>query len=181
MPVQHINNDILRKMKRADTKEKTIRLIEKLRHILGEVVLRTTIIVGFPSETDEQFEEVIDFIRWAKFDALGCFTFYPELETPAAALPGQIPQHIKDNRADQLMLIQQKIAFQKAKQKIGTELLCLVDEVDDKQARGRFFGQAPHIDSICHINNCSARGGKFIRTKVTAAQDYDLITEQIYD
>ena len=93
-----------------------------------------------------------------------------------------MPGDIKNIRADQLMLIQQKIAFEKAKQRMGNEYLLLVDEVDDSGGgKGRFFGQAPHIDSICHIDGCSARAGKFIRAKVTATADYDLVVEQIND
>lgn len=182
MPIQHVNNEVLKKMLRPDRRENTVRLIEKLRRAMADVVLRTTIIVGFPGETDEQFEELLDFVRWAKFDALGCFTFYPELETAAANLGGQVPGEIKSSRADQLMLIQQKIAFEKARQRIGNEYLVLVDEVDESgRGKGRFFGQAPHIDSICHIDRCPVRAGKFIRTKVAATADYDLVVVQIND
>lgn len=182
MPIQHINNDILESMKRSDRKEKIITLIEKLRAAMPDVVLRTTIIVGYPGETKEQFAELLNFVKWARFDALGCFTFYPELETAAANLPGQVPEEIKTARADELMLTQQQIAFEKAKDRVGSEILCLVDELDKKQnAIGRFYGQAPHIDSLCFINNCTAKPGEFIRAKIIETKDYDLIAEQIDD
>lgn len=182
MPIQHINNDILKSMHRNDRKEKTIALIEKLRSAMPDVVLRTTIIVGYPGETDEQSAELVDFVKWAKFDALGCFTFYPELGTGAAALAGQVPDEIKTARAEELMLTQQQIAFEKASGRIGDEIVCLVDEFDDQRnALGRFYGQAPHIDSVCLINNCSAQPGEFIRAKVTGTRDYDLIVDQIND
>lgn len=182
MPIQHINNDILKSMKRSDRKEKIIALIEKLRAAMPDVVLRTTIIVGYPGETKEQFAELLDFVKWARFEALGCFTFYPELETAAANLPGQVPEEIKTARADELMLTQQQIAFEKAKDRIGSEILCLVDELDTKQnAIGRFYGQAPHIDSLCFINNCTAKPGEFIRAKIIGTKDYDLIAERIDD
>lgn len=182
MPIQHINNDILKSMKRSDRKEKIIALIEKLRTAMPDVVLRTTIIVGYPGETKEQFAELLDFVKWARFDALGCFTFYPELETVAANLPSQVPEEIKTARAEELMLTQQRIAFEKAKDRIGSEILCLVDELDTKQnAIGRFYGQAPHIDSLCFINNCTAKPGEFIRAKIIETKDYDLIAERIDD
>lgn len=181
MPIQHINDEILRNMCRIDRKERTIELIEKLRSVMPDVVLRTTVIVGFPGETESQFDELLDFIRWAKFDALGCFTFYPELETAAAELPGQIPQAVKDQRAEKLMLTQQQIAFALGKNRIGQELTCLVDEVDENGVcYGRFYGQAPHIDSICIIRDCHERTGSFLETKVTDTKDYDLVTRALF-
>jgi len=183
MPVQHINNDILKAMKRTDTEEKTTALIEKLRSAMPDVVLRTTIIVGFPGETDAQFDQLLDFVRWAKFDALGCFTFYPEEGTPAAKLPDQISEDIKQQRFRELMLAQQEIAFEKADQLIGKEINILVDEFSapdgDDPAVGRYFGQAPEIDSICYINSCSAAPGEFINAKITKRTDYDLVAKQI--
>lgn len=180
MPIQHINNDILKAMRRSDRKEKTVSLIEKIRTTMPDVVLRTTIITGFPGETDAHFDELLEFIQWAKFDALGCFTFYPEIGTPAADMPNRVPDDIKQARADRLMVAQQKIAFEKNAQRIGTELTCLLDEVDaDGNGVGRFYGQAPHIDSVCFIDNCTAEPGRFVKTKVIRTQDYDLIVEQI--
>ena len=106
MPMQHVNNTILKNMHRVDTKEHTQRLIENLRGAMPDAVLRTTIIVGFPGETDEQFEELLEFVTWAKFDALGCFTFYAEKDTAAAVMPDQVPEKIKHQRADRLMQTQ---------------------------------------------------------------------------
>jgi ribosomal protein S12 methylthiotransferase len=180
MPMQHINNTILKNMHRVDTKEHTQQLIEKLRSAMPDVALRTTIMVGFPSETDEQFEELLEFINWARFDALGCFTFYAEEGTAAAAMPEQVPEKIKEERADKLMRTQQKIAFAANQKRVGMELSCLVDSVDEhKNGKGRFYGQAPHIDSICIINNCTARPGEFIKTRVTGVKGYDLTAEEI--
>jgi ribosomal protein S12 methylthiotransferase len=180
MPIQHINNDILKAMRRSDRKEKTVSLIEKFRKAMPNVVLRTTIIAGFPGETDAQFDELMEFIQWAKFDALGCFTFYPEIGTPAADMPDQVPDDVKQDRADRLMAAQQKIAFAKNEQRVGSELTCLIDDVDEQSnGVGRFYGQAPHIDSVCFIDNCTAQPGEFIKTKVTGAHDYDLIVEKI--
>ena len=126
--IQHISDEILKKMHRPDTKQKITALIEKLRKNIPDVVLRTTVIVGFPGETMEQFEELVDFIKQVRFDALGCFTFWPEDGTKAAQLPGRIPQETKENRRQQLMLAQQQIAFEKNKARQGQVIECLIDE-----------------------------------------------------
>ena len=180
IPIQHVNNEILKAMRRPDTKEKLQRLIEKLRSAIPDSLLRTTVIVGFPSETDQQFKELLDFIEWAGFDALGCFKFYPESGTIAGAMPAQVPDRVKQQRLDELMLTQQKIAFAKNKSRIGGKLTCLVDSIDNKDtAQGRFYGQAPDIDSICIIKNCSAKPGQFINAKVVGTKDYDLLVRQM--
>lgn len=180
MPVQHINDDVLKAMRRGDRKENIAELIEKLRRAMPDVALRTTIIVGFPGESDEQFEELLDFVRWAKFDALGCFGFYAEEGTAAAQMPGQLSEEIKKERVDRLMLAQQEIAFAKGQERMGQELVCLVDEPDGSGlGRGRFYGQAPEIDSICYIEKCSAKPGEFISVKVVGSRDYDLVVRPI--
>jgi len=180
IPIQHVNNKILRAMRRPDTRDRLERLIDKLRRTIPDIVLRTTLIVGFPGETDRQFAELLKFIKWAEFDALGCFQFYPESGTAAAKMPRQVPEPVKQERLEKLMLTQQKIAFAKNKSRIGSNFICLVDSVDDKgTGRGRFYGQAPKVDSICIIEDCSAIAGQFINTEVTDTKDYDLIVRQI--
>ena len=180
IPIQHINNTILKAMRRPDSKDQLKQLIEQLRGAMPDIILRTTVIVGFPSETDHQFAELLDFIKWAQFDALGGFPFYAESGTPAAQMPGQVSEKVKEQRLEELMLTQQKIAFTKNKNRIGSQLTCLVDAVDsENEGRGRFYGQAPDIDSICIIKKCKAQPGDFIKAKVTATKDYDLIVEQI--
>jgi len=179
IPIQHVNNKILKAMRRPDSKDQLKRLIEKLRNAMPDIILRTTVIVGFPGETDHQFAELLDFIKWAKFDALGCFSFYPESGTAAAQMPGQVSEKIKQQRLEELMLTQQKIAFTKNKNRIGGNLICLVDCIENRDGKGRFYGQAPDIDSVCIIKNCQARTGEFINAKVIATKDYDLLVEQI--
>ena len=180
IPLQHINNRILKDMHRSDTKESIFALIEKLRMGLPDSVLRTTFIVGFPGETDEQFNELLDFVQSVQFDALGAFKYYAESGTGAAEMSGQVPDKLKRQRLKELMLAQQKIAFAKNRSRIGSELTCLVDSVETKgAARGRFYGQAPDIDSNCIIKSCSAKTGGFINTRVIGAKDYDLVVEQI--
>lgn len=179
MPIQHINNQILKSMCRADTKEHTVELIEKIRTRIPDAVLRTTVIVGYPGETDQQFEELLDFVRWAKFDALGCFRFSPEPGTAAADLSDQLPESVKHDRADTLMKLQQQIAFDRMDARVGKEYRVLVDEIYENQAVGRFFGQAPHIDSVCKITDPSVPYGTFIQAKVIARDEYDLIVSPL--
>ena len=180
IPIQHVNNKILKAMRRPDSKDQLKRLIEKLRSAMPDIILRTTLIVGFPGESDQQFTELLDFIKLAQFDALGSFMFYAESGTAAAQMPHQVSEKVKQQRLEELMLNQQKIAFTKNKNKIGSNLICLVDDVDsENEGRGRFYGQAPDIDSVCIIKNVSARPGEFINAKVIATKDYDLLVERI--
>lgn len=180
MPVQHVNNRILRSMRRPDSKEQICSLIEKLRRAVAGIVLRTTLIVGFPGETDREFDELLEFVRWARFDALGCFKFCAEDGTAAAEMPGQVPEEVKEDRREELMLTQQQIAFAKNERRIGSELVCLVDSAGpDGSGRGRFYGQAPEIDSVCIIESCTAGPGRFVRVEVLEAKDYDLIVRQV--
>jgi len=180
IPIQHANNKILKAMRRPDTADQLQQLIEKLRCAIPDIVLRTTVIVGFPGESERQFTELLEFVKWAEFDALGCFKFYAESGTAAAQMPGQVPKEVKQQRLEELMLTQQKIAFTKNKNRIGNKLTCLVDSVDSNRlSQGRFYGQAPDIDSVCIIKKCSAKSGEFINTKVVGTKDYDLLVEQI--
>ncbi|MHC4172091.1 MAG: 30S ribosomal protein S12 methylthiotransferase RimO [Planctomycetota bacterium] len=180
IPIQHTNGEILKAMRRPDTKDRLGRLIKNLRSAMSDIVLRTTVIIGFPGETDQQFAELVDFVKWAEFDALGCFKFYPESGTSAAEMPAQVPEKVKQQRLEELMLTQQRIAFAKNKNRVDGKLICLVDSVDSEGlGRGRFYGQAPDIDSVCVIKSCSARSGQFINTKVVGTKDYDLLVEQI--
>jgi ribosomal protein S12 methylthiotransferase len=180
IPIQHVNNKTLKAMRRPDSKNQLKQLIEKLRHAMPDIILRTTLIVGFPGESDRQFSELLAFVKWAQFDALGSFKFYPESGTAAAKMPHQVSEKVKQHRLDELMLIQQKIAFTKNKNRIGSNFICLVDAVESQnEGRGRFYGQAPEIDSVCIIKNCQARPGEFINVKVVGTKDYDLLVEQI--
>lgn len=171
IPIQHANSRILRAMRRPASSEKLMHLIERIRRIMPDAVLRTTVIAGFPGETKAEFEELLQFIRWARFDALGCFRFYPEPGTPAAELAGQVADSIKQQRVDRVMRTQQAIAFAAQEARIGTQLTCLVDEDTGKgTGRGRFYGQAPEVDSVCLIRDCTASPGQFIRTRVIGAR-----------
>jgi ribosomal protein S12 methylthiotransferase len=180
IPLQHINNEILKSMRRQGSADQIRQLIEKLRAAVPEIVLRTTVIVGFPGETSEQFSELLDFIKWVEFDALGCFTFYSETGTPASQLPGQLPQEVKQQRFDELMMAQQEIVFSKMRRWLGRELLCLVDAVNsDGSGQGRYYGQAPLIDGVCLMDKCSAGVGEFTKVRIVGTKDYDFLVEQI--
>lgn len=180
IPIQHINNQILHSMRRSDTKEHTIGLIERLRKRLPDAVLRTTVIAGYPGETEAQFDELLDFIRWAKFDALGCFPFFPEPGTRAAQLPDRLPDDVRNQRADIVMETQQPIAFANVEKRIGSILKVLIDETGkSRQAVGRFFGQAPQIDSVCLVENTTAQAGTWIQAKAVKRSDYDLVVRPV--
>jgi ribosomal protein S12 methylthiotransferase len=137
------------------------------------------VIVGFPGESEGQFGELVEFIKWARFDALGCFRFYRESGTVAAEMGGQVPDEVKQRRYDELMLTQQQIAFAKNKKRVGSMIDCLVDAVGRKKgSRGRYYGQAPDIDSVCIIQNCRSEAGEFVNAKVVGVKDYDLVVRQ---
>ena len=180
VPIQHASDRILKAMRRPDTKEALRDLIERLRSAMSDIVLRTTVIVGFPGETQNDFDELMEFVRWAQFDALGAFTYFREAGTPAAEFPDQVPDDLKQDRFDALMRAQQGIAFAKNRERVGSRLTCLIDSLDSQgTGHGRFYGQAPDIDSICIIRNCAAEPGQLADVKVVGTQDYDLLAEQI--
>jgi ribosomal protein S12 methylthiotransferase len=188
IPIQHASDAILKAMRRPDTNRRLRKLVERLRAAVPDIVLRTTLIVGFPGETQKKFDELVEFVRWAQFDALGAFTFYPESGTPAATFPNQVPDEVKQSRLEELMLTQQEIAFAGNRRRVGSQLTCLIDSVEGRdRARGRFYGQAPDIDSVCIIKRRSParRGsarltpGQFVQAEVTGTQDYDLLARQI--
>ncbi|MBP8305260.1 MAG: 30S ribosomal protein S12 methylthiotransferase RimO [Phycisphaerae bacterium] len=180
IPVQHASDRILRAMRRPDRQDGLRSLVQRLRGAMPDVSLRTTVMVGFPGETDRDFEQLLDFIRWAGFDALGCFRFYPEPGTAAAAMQAQVPDPVKQERLDRVMRTQQAIAFAKQKARVGQTLTCLVDTLEaDGTGRGRFYGQAPEIDSLCIVQGCKVKPGRFVRARVVDTQDYDLVVKPL--
>jgi ribosomal protein S12 methylthiotransferase len=180
IPMQHVNDEILKAMRRPDSHESLRRLVERLRAAMPDIVLRTTLIVGFPGETDSHFNELLGFLREVRLDAVGAFTFFPEAGTPAASLPAQVPDEVKQARLDELMRTQQGIAFAKNEARIGSRLTCLIDTVgQDDTAVGRFYGQAPEIDSVCMIAGSSCEPGQFVDGQVVGTEGYDLRIERI--
>ena len=180
IPIQHASDTILRAMRRPDTQAGLRRTIEKLRAAMSDIVLRTTLIVGFPGETEEEFSELVEFVRWAQFDALGVFPFFPEPGTAAAEFANQVPDQIKQERLDTLMLAQQEIAFARNAGRVGSQVTCLIDSVDEEgMGYGRYYGQAPEIDSVCLVSGCAARPGQHVEVRVVGTKDYDLVVEEI--
>ena len=180
LPIQHANDTILKRMGRRTSKQELIDIVQKLRKEIPDICLRTTLITGFPGETQEQHEEVMEFIDTLEFDRLGAFTYSPEEDTPAATFEDQIDEAIKEDRQADIMELQQEIAFDKAEDMIGREVLVMIEgKVADENAYvGRTYRDAPNVDGLIFINtDVELISGDFAKVKVTGALDYDLIGE----
>ena len=180
LPIQHANDEILKRMGRRTSRQQLIDIIGKLRREIPDICLRTTLITGFPGETKEQHEELMDFVDEMEFDRLGVFTYSPEEDTPAALMPDQIDEEVKEERQAELMELQQDIAFDNAQDMVGREVLVMVEgKVADENAYvGRTYRDAPNVDGLIFINTDEELlSGDFARVKVTGAVDYDLIGE----
>lgn len=182
LPIQHASNEILKRMGRRTSKEQLIEIIGKLRKEIPDIALRTTLITGFPGETKEQHEELMDFVDEMEFDRLGVFTYSPEEDTPAATMDGQIEESVKEDRQAELMELQQDIAFDLAEDMIGREVLVMIEgKVADENAYvGRTYKDAPNVDGLIFVNTDEElMSGDFAKVKVTGALEYDLIGEII--
>ena len=180
LPIQHANDTILKRMGRRTSKQELIDIVQKLRKEIPDICLRTTLITGFPGETQEQHEEVMEFIDTLEFDRLGAFTYSPEKDTPAATFEDQIDEEVKEDRQADIMELQQEIAFDKAEDMIGREVLVMIEgKVADENAYvGRTYRDAPNVDGLIFINtDVELISGDFAKVKVTGALDYDLIGE----
>ena len=176
MPLQHINDVMLRRMQRRVKRAATEELIGKLREKIPNLVLRTTFIVGFPGETDEQFDELYDFVEETGFERMGVFTYSLEPGTPAEKLDGHLPDDVKNARRDELMALQQEIAFEYGDSLVGYELDVLIDEkVDDELWAGRSFADAPEIDGTVFIAGENLEVGQMVSVEILERKDYDLI------
>lgn len=180
LPIQHSEDEILRRMGRRTTRQQLISTVEKLRREIPDIVLRTTLITGFPGETKEQHEALMDFVDEMEFERLGVFTYSPEEDTPAADLPGQIPEEVKEERRAELMELQQEIVFDRAEEMAGKELLVMIEgKVADEDAYvGRTYMDAPNVDGLIFVNtDRELVSGDFAKVTVTGAAEYDLIGE----
>lgn len=180
MPIQHCSDDVLKRMGRKTTKNELIEIVNKLRKKIPDIVLRTTLIAGFPGETEEQHEEVMEFVDSMEFERLGVFTYSPEENTPAALMDNQISEETKEKWRDEIMELQQEIAFDKSESMIGRELLVMIEgKIADEPAYiGRTYMDAPGIDGNIFINTGEEfMSGDLVRVKVTGANEYDLIGE----
>ena len=182
LPIQHASDEILKRMGRRTSKAQLKEIIGKLREEIPDITLRTTLITGFPGETEEQHEELMEFVDEMEFDRLGVFTYSPEEDTPAALMDNQIEEEVKEDRQAELMELQQDIAFDLAEDMIGKEVLVLIEgKVADENAYvGRTYKDAPNVDGLIFVNTEEKlMSGDFARVKVTGALEYDLIGEII--
>jgi ribosomal protein S12 methylthiotransferase len=182
LPIQHASDAVLKRMGRKTSKAQLVEIIEKLRKEIPDISLRTTLITGFPGETQEQHEELKDFVDEMEFDRLGVFTYSPEEDTPAATMTEQIPEEVKEDRQAELMELQQEIAFDLAEDMVGREVLVMIEgKVADENAYvGRTYKDAPNVDGLIFINTDEElMSGDFARVRVTGALEYDLIGELI--
>lgn len=180
LPIQHASDGILKRMGRRTSKEELVHITSRLREEIPDITLRTTLITGFPGETQEQHEELMDFVDEMEFDRLGVFTYSPEEGTPAASMPDQIEESIKEDRRAELMELQQEIAFEQAENMIGKEVLVMIEgKVADENAYvGRTYKDAPNVDGLIFVNtDAELMSGDFAKVKVTGACEYDLIGE----
>src|SRR4051794_36660921 len=182
MPLQHINDRMLRRMQRRVTRASTEDLLARLRQAMPGLTLRTTFIVGFPGETDAEFDELAAFVRDTKFERCGVFPYSLEPGTPAAKLPDHLPEEVKADRRDRLMAVQQQVAFDWSRSQVGREVEVIVDGPDPEFAnhvRGRGAADAPDIDGLVRVKGKNLRPGDLVRAKVTAADGYDLAARAI--
>ncbi|MEZ6124982.1 MAG: 30S ribosomal protein S12 methylthiotransferase RimO [Planctomycetaceae bacterium] len=176
MPLQHINSTVLKRMQRRVSSEQTRELVSKLRERIPNLVLRTTFVTGFPGETDEQFEELREFVQQTRFERMGVFTYSYEPGTPATKLDGHLPEAVKEARRDELMAVQQQIAFEHADSLIGYELDVLIDdEIEPGVFVGRSFADAPEIDSNVFVTGPGAAPGSIVPVEILRREDYDLV------
>jgi len=180
LPIQHINNRILKLMNRRITREEIVSLIGKIRKVVPGVCLRTSLIVGFPSETDKEFKELLDFIKQVNFDRLGVFMYSREEGTCAYSLKGQISQKVKQDRLNALMALQQRIAAVINAKFLNKQLSVLIEEKQDGSYIGRSQFDAPEVDGLVYVNSKRIlKIGEFVRVRITDTLEYDLVGEVI--
>lgn len=180
LPIQHCSDRILKRMGRRTTKQELVDIVETLRREIPDIILRTTLITGFPGETQEDHEELMEFIDTMEFDRLGVFTYSPEEDTPAAIMPEQIDEEVKLDRQAELMELQQEISLDKGNDKIGSVVEVMIEgKVADENAYvARTYGDAPNVDGYIFVNTSTElMSGDFARVHVTGALEYDLIGE----
>lgn len=183
LPLQHINDDILRRMNRKDRKADIVTLLQKVRSKASHVTLRTSLIVGFPGETDEQFEELCEFVKEVRFDNMGVFTYSQEDGTPAGAMADQVPEEVKEERYHALMAIQAAISEENNRDLEGTEHEAIIKEISEDEhghllAKGRLETQAPDVDGNMYIEDCEGlEVGQIVPVTVAQGFAYDVVAE----
>ncbi|WP_017445667.1 30S ribosomal protein S12 methylthiotransferase RimO [Gayadomonas joobiniege] len=180
IPFQHANKRILKLMKRPGNVDKTLERIHKWREICPELVIRSTFIVGFPGETDAEFEELLAFLEAAQLDRVGCFKYSDVEGAVANELPDPVSEAVKEERYHRFMQVQQAISEKRLAQRVGKTYQILIDEVDEEGAIGRCFADAPEIDGMVYLNDCiDLKPGDLVKAKIIASDEYDLWAEPI--
>lgn len=178
IPLQHIHDRVLKAMYRRIDRSGTERLLQRIRDHIPGVAIRTTMIVGFPGETDQEFEDLVRFIREFRFDALGAFVYSQEAKTPAGRMNNQVPDAVKRQRLHELMTAQQDVAFTLSDERVGAELEVLVDKrAKPNEVVARHRGQAPMVDSVTYVHDCDASPGEFVTVRCVGRDGYDLIAQ----
>ncbi len=180
IPIQHASDPVLKRMGRRTSRAELEQMIQMLRREIPDIVLRTTLITGFPGETQEDHETLMDFVRDMRFDRLGVFTYSPEEDTPAAVMEGQIPEEVKEARRAQLMELQQEISMEKGQRRIGQKMLCMIEGAIPQEGAyvARTYADAPDVDGYLFIKTGEMlMSGNFVQAVVTGAMEYDLIGE----
>ncbi|MDE8035677.1 30S ribosomal protein S12 methylthiotransferase RimO [Actinobacillus equuli subsp. equuli] len=177
IPLQHASPKVLKAMKRPGSIERTLERIKKWREICPELTLRSTFIVGFPGETEEDFQMLLDFLEEAQLDRVGCFKFSPVEGAVATEMADQVPEDVKEDRFHRFMQVQQRISAARLQQKVGKTLAVIVDEIDEEGIIGRSMADAPEIDGVVYVDNISnqeVKIGQIILVTITNADEYDL-------
>lgn len=177
IPLQHASPKILKAMKRPGSIDRTLERIKQWREICPDLTLRSTFIVGFPGETEEDFQLLLDFLKEAQLDRVGCFKFSPVEGAPATEMADQVPEDVKEERFHRFMQLQQEISANRLKQKIGKTLDVLVDEIDEEGIVGRSKADAPEVDGLVYVDNLSGinvKVGDVIKVTITNSDEYDL-------
>ncbi len=182
IPIQHGTDKILKKMGRWTDKAEIVSIVEKLRAGIPDIALRTTLITGFPGETEEDFEELKEFVKQLRFDRLGVFTYSQEEDTPAAQMEEQVPEEVKEARRDEIMQLQQEIAFEKSASRVGEDMDVMVEGYlpDDGVYICRTYMDAPDVDGYVFVStDCNLMSGDFIKVEIVGSDQYDLIGEVV--
>lgn len=180
MPIQHSSDNILKRMGRRTTRQELVDVITKLRNNIPDIALRTTLITGFPGETEEDIDDLLDFVDTMEFDRLGVFTYSPEEGTPAASMTDQVPENIKEERRNRIMELQQEVSLDKSADMVGRVIPVMVEGkiTDDDAYVGRSYKDAPNVDGYVFINtNVQLMSGQIVNVSITGSMEYDLIGE----
>jgi len=178
MPLQHINDEVLQRMRRRVDRTETEALLDRLRQRIDNLVLRTTLLTGFPGETEKQFEELLDFVERRRFERLGTFAFCSEPGTAAETLDGQLPEDVKQTRRDRLMAAQQEVAFAWNASQVGRCLDVMIDRPVPGQPDayvGRSYADAPEVDCQVYVTGENLSPGQIAACEIVAVEGYDLI------